>query len=143
MFLIDDIPLTVGVGFTHNGISFPPNWASVFSAADKASYNITEVPEPEFFDERFYWSPNNPKDIVQVREMLILQIKEWTLNILGQTGWMIERFNDPSSGKPVPQNVLDHRAAVRSLSNTYENQINTATSVDELAAMQFPFPVLE
>jgi hypothetical protein len=142
MFLIDDTPLTVGAGFTHNGISFPPNWATVFTAEDRAQYNIIEVPDPEPFDERFYWAPNNPKDITQIREMLITQVKQHTANILGQTSWMVERFNDPSSGKPVPQNVLDYRAATRALSNTYEEQINAATSVDDLAVMNLQFPEL-
>lgn len=140
MFLIDNIPLTVGVAFVHNDMSFPANWATVFSAEDKASYNITEVPDPEPFDDRFYWAHNQPKGLDDVKAMLVRQVKEWTSNTLSHTSWMVERFNDPSSGKPIPQNVLDHRAAVRSLSNTYEDQINAATNVDELAVMQFAFP---
>jgi hypothetical protein len=140
MFLIDDKQINVGMAFTHNDLSFPANWAQLFTAEDKAQYNITEVPDPEPFNERFYWGPNNPKNLDEMKAMLVRQIKEWTGNSLSATSWMIERFNDPSSGKPVPQNVLDYRANVRSLSNTYEDQINAATSVDELAVMQFAFP---
>lgn len=140
MFLIDDVPLTVGVAFTHNGISFPANWAQVFTAEDKTQYNITEVPDPEPFNERFYWGPNNPKDLNEMKAMLIRQVKEWTGNSLSATSWMIERFNDPTSGKPVPQNVLDYRTTVRTMSDNYEAQINAATSVDELAVMAFTFP---
>jgi hypothetical protein len=140
MFLIDGIPLTIGVGFTHNGSTFPPNWAQLFTAEDKALYNITEVPDPEPFDDRFYWGHNHPKDLDGIKEMLVRQVKTYASNILGQTSWMIERFNDPSSGKPVPQNVLDYRAATRALSNTYEEQINAATSVDDLAVMNLQFP---
>jgi hypothetical protein len=36
------------------------------------------------------------------------------------TGWYIERLNDPSSGKAVPQEVLDKRAAARVLINELE-----------------------
>lgn len=140
MFLIDDKQINVGMAFTHNDLSFPANWAQLFTAEDKAQYNITEVPDPEPFNERFYWGPNNPKDLIEIKAMLIRQIKEWTGNSLSATSWMIERFNDPSSGKPVPQNVLDYRAEIRRLSNDYEAQINAATSVDELAVMQFTFP---
>jgi hypothetical protein len=140
MFLIDDKQINVGMAFSHNDLSFPANWAQLFTAEDKAQYNITEVPDPTPFDERFYWGPNNPKNLDEMKAMLVRQIKEWAGNSLIATSWMIERFNDPSSGKPVPQNVLDYRANVRSLSNTYENQINAATSVDELAVMQFAFP---
>ena len=140
MFLIDDKQINVGMAFTHNDLSFPANWAQLFTAEDKAQYNITEVPDPEPFNERFYWGPNNPKDLSEIKAMLIRQIKEWTGNSLSATSWMIERFNDPSSGKPVPQNVLDYRATIRTMSNDYEAQINAATSVDELAVMQFTFP---
>lgn len=140
MFLIDDKQINVGMAFTHNDLSFPANWAQLFTAEDKAQYNITEVPDPEPFNERFYWGPNNPKDLSEIKAMLVRQIKEWTGNSLSATSWMIERFSDPSSGKPVPQNVLDYRATIRTMSNDYEAQINAATSVDELAVMQFTFP---
>lgn len=140
MFYIDDIPLTVGVAFTHNGESFPANWAQLFTAEDRARYNITEVPDPTPFNDKFYYAPNMPKDLDMLKIQLINEVKWFTSNCLSATSWMIERYNDPSSGKPVPQNVLDHRAALRALSNTYEDNINAATSVDELAVMHFTFP---
>jgi hypothetical protein len=142
MFLIDDIPLTVGVAFNHNGISFPSNWAQLFTAEDKAQYNIIEVPDPEPFNERFYWGPNNPKNLSEIKAMLIRQIKESTGNSLSSTSWMVERFNDPTSRKPIPQNVLDYRTTIRTMSDEYEVQINEAMSVDELAVMNFIFPEL-
>jgi hypothetical protein len=142
MFLIDDIPLAVGVAFNHNGISFPSNWAQLFTAEDKAQYNIIEVPDPEPFNERFYWGPNNPKNLSEIKAMLIRQIKESTGNSLSSTSWMVERFNDPTSRKPIPQNVLDYRTTIRTMSDEYEVQINEAMSVDELAVMNFIFPEL-
>lgn len=39
---------------------------------------------------------------------------------LEDTAWYIERLNDPSSGKAVPQEVLDKRAAARVLINELE-----------------------
>ena len=32
---------------------------------------------------------------------------------LTSTGWYVERLNDPSSGKAIPQDILDARAAAR------------------------------
>jgi len=39
---------------------------------------------------------------------------------LGSTAWYIERLNDPSSGKVVPQEVLDGRANARLIINELE-----------------------
>lgn len=39
---------------------------------------------------------------------------------LEDTAWYIERFNDPSSGKAVPQEVLDKRAEARVIINELE-----------------------
>lgn len=140
MYFIDDVPIAPWTGFTHNGNTFPANWNVLFTAEDKAQYNITEVPDPEPHDTRFYYAPGLPRELHIVKETLVRQVKEWTNTALMPTSWMIERFNDPSSGKPVPQEVLDYRLNLRTLSNTFEDAINAATSVEELAAMQFQFP---
>ena len=39
---------------------------------------------------------------------------------LEDTAWYIERLNDPSSGKAVPQEVLDKRAEARAIINELE-----------------------
>lgn len=39
---------------------------------------------------------------------------------LVDTAWYIERFNDPSSGKAIPQEVLDGRAQARVTINELE-----------------------
>ena len=42
---------------------------------------------------------------------------------LSDTGWYIERLNDPSSGKAIPEEVLAKRAEVRELINTLEAEL--------------------
>lgn len=42
---------------------------------------------------------------------------------LRSTGWLIERFNDPSSGKAIPEYVLTKRAEARELINTLEAEL--------------------
>lgn len=44
------------------------------------------------------------------------------------TGWYVERFNDPSSGKPIPEDVLQKRALCRD----ELSKINTCTSIEQL-----------
>ena len=42
---------------------------------------------------------------------------------LADTGWYIERLNDPSSGKVIPEEVLVKRAEARKLINTFEVEL--------------------
>ena len=42
---------------------------------------------------------------------------------LADTGWYIERVNDPSSGKAIPEEVLAKRAEARELINTLEAEL--------------------
>ena len=42
---------------------------------------------------------------------------------LNDTGWYVERLNDPSSGKAIPKDVLVKRAEARALINELEVQL--------------------
>lgn len=61
MFQLDNKPLGLDTAFTHNEISYPSNWLRLASPEERAAIGITEVAEPTVYDDRFYWSPNNPK----------------------------------------------------------------------------------
>lgn len=65
------------------------------------------VPEPEFTEAELAQQVINAK-VQEARVYLI------------STAWYIERLNDPSSGKAVPQEVLDKRAAARVIINELE-----------------------
>ena len=147
-----------GVAFEWDNISYPSNWCNLSTAEEKAAIGMVDVIYSQRANERYYWVTQNapvyntetrqvevnytntPKDLAVLKSELVALVKEQTNNILSRTSWLLERFNDPSSGKPVPQNVLDYRAATRALCNTYEAQINAATSVDDLAVMNLQFP---
>ncbi len=70
------------------------------------------TPEPEFTEEE-------------------LQITSWNKQIqeakayLASTAWYVERLNDPSSGKVIPEEVLTKRAEARELINTLEAELAT------------------
>ena len=65
------------------------------------------VPESEFTEEELAQQVINAK-VQEARAYLI------------STGWYVERLNDPSSGKAIPQEVLDKRAEARVLINELE-----------------------
>ena len=140
MFLLDGKPLAVDTPFTANEIQYPANWLRLASAEEKAAIGITEVPDPVRADDRFYWDGDlsNPKDLAQVKSMLISQIKSTAGSMLSGTDWRIVRAAE--GVKPVDQDTLDSRAAIRSASDANEALVEAATSVDELAVLSFTWP---
>jgi len=61
MFLLNDKPLGLDVPFTHAEIQYPANWLRLASPEERAAIGITEVADPEVYDDRFYWAPSVPK----------------------------------------------------------------------------------
>ena len=59
---------------------------------------------------------NPPKTEEQILAEKVAEAKAY----LASTGWYVERLNDPSSGKAIPQEVLDKRAEARVLINELE-----------------------
>ena len=140
MFLLNGAPLPVDVPFTANEIQYPANWLRLSTAEEKAAIGITEVPDPVRADDRFYWNGdiNTPKDIDQVKSMLISQVKTTAGTILAQSDWKVIRAAE--GVKPTDADTLAFRESVRLASNNNEAAINACTTVDELAVLQLPFP---
>jgi len=134
MFILDNKPLPVGVAFTHNDIQYPNNWLQLSTAEEKSKIGIIEVADPETFDDRYYWSVGNPRDLDQCKAMLIAQVKQTAAALLTPTDWKIIRFIE--SATPIGASVTAYREAIRADSNNHEAAINACTSVDELAALQ-------
>ena len=68
------------------------------------------VPEPEFTEKELQITSINK------------QIQE-AKTYLADTAWYVERLNDPSSGKAIPEEVLAKRAEARELINTLEVEL--------------------
>lgn len=67
MFLLNDKPLALDVPFsTEDGTQYPANWLRLASAEERTAVGITEVPDPEVYDDRFYWAPGVPKQLEDV-----------------------------------------------------------------------------
>lgn len=70
----------------------------------------------ELSDEELHGLLNPPKTEEQINAQKVQEAR----NYLTSTAWYVERFNDPSSGKPIPQEVLDKRAEARLIINELE-----------------------
>lgn len=61
MFLLNGTPLGIDSPFTYNDTRYPSNWLRLASPAERAAIGITEVADPEPYNDRYYWGVGNPK----------------------------------------------------------------------------------
>ena len=132
MFILNGQPLSPDVAFTHDGIQYPANWLRLSSPEERAAIGITEAPDAPFYDQRFYWGPDLPKDHAQLVEQWVGQVKQTAGSLLSQTDWYITRASE--TGVAAPQSVLERRSELRALSNQKEAFLEATATTDELAA---------
>jgi hypothetical protein len=139
MYLINGRPIPQDSPFTDaNGTQYPANWIRLASDAEKAAIGIEWIADPEPYDDRYYWSAGNPKDLDQCKATLIAQVKQTAASLLAPTDWKVVRFTE--TGTAVDTATSEYRTAVRTASNANETAINACTTVDELAALQLTWP---
>jgi hypothetical protein len=139
MFMLDNQPLAIDVPFTHNGFQYPANWLRLTTLEEKQAIGITEVADPEPYDDRFYWGVGNPKDLATLKTNMIGQVKSIAGSLLAPTDWKITRQAEGVAN--CDQATLDASAAIRTASNANEALVTACTTVDELAAVQFTWPL--
>lgn len=133
-----DTPFTVGGG--DEAIQYPANWLRLSTAEEKAAIGITEVADAPSYDDRFYWGVDNPKDLDQLKFQWIAQTKDTAGKLLAPSDWMVLR--QLFKGVGMSAHYENYRNAVVEASNQFEAQITACTTVDELAAIQFTWPIL-
>lgn len=143
MLLLDGKPLLYDRAFTHDNIQYPANWLRLASWEEKSAIGITEVPNPPYYDQRFYWGVNNPKQLEDITDengntqtglktLWISNTKHSAGTLLAPTDWYIVRNSE--TGVEVPADVLERRGEIRSYCDEYEQAIEATTTTDELAA---------
>lgn len=139
MFLLNGKPLPLDTPFTdEDGTQYPANWLRMTTLAEKEAIGITEVADPAPYDDRYYWGPDNPKDLDQCKANLTAQIKQTAGSLLAPTDWKIIRATETST--TIDAETLTARAAIRTASNANESAVAACTTVDELAALQLTWP---
>lgn len=157
-FLLNGQPLGVDRPFTDaDGTQYPANWLRRASADEKAAVGITEVADPEPYDQRFYWGVGNPKALENVnvvdennnpvldgdgnqivnkglKSVWVAKQKEIAATLLAPTDWYVTRKAEDSTAA-IPAAVSTYRAAIRTTCGTRETEINACTTTDELAAL--------
>jgi hypothetical protein len=134
MFLLNGQPLSPDAAFTDpaTGIQYPANWLRLASPEDRAAIGITEAPDPIWYDQRFYWGPELPKEHDQLVEQWVGQTRATANTLLAPTDWMVIREAD--NGKPMDAAIKAERQGIREAAGTKIAAINATATTAELAA---------
>lgn len=124
-------------------IQYPANWLRLSTQSEREAIGITEVADPVAYDDRFYWSADNPKALedetitpeggtpyVQkgLKSNWVAQIKDTAGKLLAATDWMIIRKAE--RGTEIPTSVISYRAAIVTECNRLETAINKTKKID-------------
>ena len=137
MFLLDGQPLAVDTPFTTpDGTQYPANWLRLSTLEEKEAIGITEVPDPEPYDQRFYWGYDAeghliPKDHTQLVEQWVAQTRITAGTLLQPTDWIIIREAD--NGKPADPVLKTWREDIRLAAGTKNTAIAATADTDALA----------
>jgi hypothetical protein len=134
MFIFNGHPLSPDSAFTDpaTGVQYPANWLRLASPEERAAIGITEEPDPAWYDQRFYWGPELPKDHEQLVEQWIGQTRTTANTLLAPTDWQVIREAD--NGKPISIEIKENRQRIRELTGTKNAAITATTDTDALAA---------
>jgi hypothetical protein len=130
MFLLNGNPLPIDTQFEVNGTTYPQNWLRLTSIEEKNAIGITEVADPEPYDDRFYWGVDNPKDLNGLKILWIAQVKDTAGKLLAQTDWMVIRKIERNVD--IPEDTVTYRASVITECTRLVTAITGCTDVPSL-----------
>jgi len=130
MFLLNGSPLPIDTPFTVDGVQYPANWLRFTTLEEKQAIGITEVPDPEPYDDRFYWGVGIPKDLGELKTQWIGQFKDTAGKLLAATDWMIIRKVERDVA--IPAEVVTKRAAIVAECTRLEAAITECADVPAL-----------
>ena len=131
MLILDGRPLSYDRAFTHENIQYPANWLRLSSYEEKTAIGITEVADAPWYDKRFYWGPDLPKDHEGLVTLWIDNTNQTAYTLLAPSDWYVIRKQETEV--EVPQDILDRRGEIRTYCDTKREAISATTTTDELA----------
>ena len=141
MWKYNNIKINPGQAWTDlSGVRHPKNW-HIWSDAEKAKYNITEVVEDSPPDSRLYkWAMDNngkitstAKPLDSIKLTLKHDVKTQQGSLLSQTDWAYIRHYD--AGIDVPAKIETWRNAIRAKATEMEKAIDDCSSTDDIAKL--------
>lgn len=148
-YLINGQPVNIRVEyFRADGVRYD----NLLNPAVRAKLGVVENNDPdpfepveEWYDQRFYWGPNNPKQLEDItvtpeeegrepyvqkgmKSNWIFQIKDTAGKLLAQTDWMVIRKMERNID--IPADVVAKRAAIVAECNRLETDILNSPDVE-------------
>lgn len=122
----DDVP------FTLDEIQYPNNWLLLSTAKERQALGIIALEESPWYDQRFYWAPNDPKDHIPLIEEYVAHVRRNANALLSDTDWIVIRELD--NGTQVPADIKAWRQQIRLAASEKIKSITTTQNTVKLAA---------
>lgn len=134
-----------GMPFTIDDVQYPANWLNLSTPEDKEALGIEEViTVGERKDDRYYWVSESlngavltitstPKDLETVRKICIDGLRSSAYYLLLPSDWLVTRKQE--NGKEIPADWSTFRENVRLEAERCVAEAESATTVDEIAAI--------
>jgi hypothetical protein len=142
MFQLNGNPISIDSEVTVNGVRYP----HLRDPALREQLGVTEVADPEQYDQRFYWGVGNPKQLNDeevtpegatesytqkgLKSQWTAQVKDTAGKLLAQSDWMVVRKVERNID--VPAAVAAKRAAVVAECDRLEAVIAACADVEAL-----------
>ncbi len=130
--LPDGRTLPMDAPWSYEGIQYPANWLRLSTQLDRDRLGIVWEPDPEPYDQRFYWGPGLPKDHTQLVEQWVAQTRTTANTLLAPTDWIIIREAD--NGKAADPLLKTWREDIRLATGVKVGVIRDTLDTDALAA---------
>ena len=144
------------VPFTNEGtgVQYPANWMRLSNERDKQAIGmIWEEPTARNYDQRFYWSADNPKQLDDVTDeegntttglktLWKAKQNEIAASLLAPSDWRVVKELEVNSSfsaakTAYPTEWQTYRAAVRTACNTRQAEIDNCSDVAALKELLF------
>ena len=125
-------------GFTVGEVNYPANWIKNAPQSERTKLNIVAAAPITPHDQRFSWGWNddgteNWKDLDGLKTAWNDKQTEAARNILSQSDWMVVKAQETSG--TVASSWTTYRAAVRTVCNNRQTEINAASTAAKLKAL--------
>ena len=160
-YQIGDRKLPLDVAWTDaDGIQRPANWLRLSTERDRELLGITWVADTSAsYDQRFYWSPTNPKQLndepevdedgnetgktqTGLKTLWKAKQNEIAASLLAPSDWRVVKELEVNSSfanarTAYPSAWMTYRAAVRTACNTRQTEIDNCSDVAALKELLF------
>lgn len=130
MYLLNGNHLPIDVPFEHEGVSYPSNWLRLTSLEEKEAIGITEVPDIDPIDGRFYNVDGTDRDVETVKNQFIRNFKHNVSEYLSATDWYVIRKIERNID--IPSDVVAERQRLVTSLTSLEVDLSTADTIADV-----------